>query len=73
MKKMKFLSLNVETIYVSKQQVALLLGYLDPGRLIRRNVDPEDKTTSERLIEKKGGGGGGGISFEFSRVYTLFE
>ena len=37
------------------QSKAILLGYLDPGRSIRRNVDPEDKITLERLIEKGGG------------------
>ena len=38
------------------QSKATLLGYLDPGRSIRRNVDPEDKITLERPIEKGGGG-----------------
>ena len=43
-----------DEIWLKAKQVALLLGYLDPGRLIRRNVDPEDKITLERLIEKGG-------------------
>ena len=43
-----------DKIWLKAKQVALLLGYLDPGRSIRRNVDPEDKITLERLIEKGG-------------------
>ena len=50
-----------DEIWLKAKQVALLLGYLDPGRSIRRNVDPEDKIMLERLI-KKGGGGGGGLN-----------
>ena len=45
-----------DEIWFKAKQVALLLGYLDPGRSIRRNVDPEDKITLERLIKKGGGG-----------------
>ena len=48
-----------DDIWFKAKQVALLLGYLDPGRSIRQNVDLEDKITLERLIEKGGGGGGG--------------
>ena len=44
-----------DEIWFKAKQVALLLGYLDPGRSIRRNVDPEDKIMLERLIEKGGG------------------
>ena len=39
------------------KQMATLLGYLDPGRLIRQNVDPEDRISLEKLIGKRGGGG----------------
>ena len=44
-----------DDIWFKAKQVAILPGYLDPGRSIRRNVNPEDKITSERLIEKGGG------------------
>ena len=40
---------------VQAKQVALLLGYLDPGRSIRQNVDPEDRISLEKLIGKGGG------------------
>ena len=43
-----------DDIWFKVKQVAILLGYLDPGRSIRRNVDPEDKIMLERLIEKRG-------------------
>ena len=43
-----------DEIWLKAKQVALLLGYLDPGQSIRQNVDPEDKITLERLIEKGG-------------------
>ena len=36
------------------KQVALLLGYLDPCRSIRQNVDPEDRILLEKLIGKGG-------------------
>ena len=69
-----------DEIWFKAKQVALLLDYLDPGRSIRRNVDPEDKITLERLIEKKGGGVRKTnrkislpSSFEYSRIYALFE
>ena len=42
---------------VKAKQVATLLGYLDPGRSIRQNVDPEDRISLETLIGKRGGGG----------------
>ena len=45
-----------DEIWFKAKQVALLLGYLDPGRSIRQNVDPEDRLSLEKLIEKKGGG-----------------
>ena len=43
-------------IWFKAKQVATLLGYLDPGRLIRQNVDPEDRISLEKLIGKGGGG-----------------
>ena len=42
-------------IWFKAKQVALLLGYLDPGRSIRQNVDPEDRISFERLVGKGGG------------------
>ena len=47
-----------DNIWFKAKQVALLLGYLDPGRSIRQNVDPEDRISLEKLIGKGGGGGG---------------
>ena len=41
-----------DEIWFKAKQVALLLGYLDPGRLIRQNVDPEDRISLEKLIGK---------------------
>ena len=41
-------------IWFKPKQVAILLGYFDPGQSIRQNVDPEEKITLERLIEKGG-------------------
>ena len=41
-----------DEIWFKAKQVALLLGYLDPGRSIRQNVDPEDRISLEKLIEK---------------------
>ena len=51
MKQLNFQSFSSKTKYGSKQ-VALLLGYLDPGRSIRQNVDPEDRISLEKLIGK---------------------
>ena len=45
-----------DEIWFKAKQVALLLGYLDPGRCIRQNVDPEDRISLEKLIGKRGGG-----------------
>ena len=45
-----------DDIWFKAKQVATLLGYLDPGRLIRQNVDPEDRISLEKLIGKGGGG-----------------
>ena len=47
-----------DEIWFKAKQVALLLGYLDPGRSIRQNVDSEDRISLEKLIGKGGGGGG---------------
>ena len=45
-----------DEIWFKAKQVALLLGYLDPCRSIRQNVDPEDRISLEKLIGKGGGG-----------------
>ena len=39
-------------IWFKAKQVAFLLGYFDPGRSIRQNVDPEDRISLEKLIGK---------------------
>ena len=52
-----------EQIWFKAKQVALLLGYLDPGRSIRQNVDPKDRISLEKLIGK---GGRGRITLPFS-------
>ena len=44
-----------DDIWFKAKQVATLLSYLDPGRLIRQNVDPEDRISLEKLIGKRGG------------------
>ena len=44
-----------DDIWFKAKQVATLLGYLDPGRSIRQNVDPEDRISLEKLIGKGGG------------------
>ena len=44
-----------DNIWFKAKQVATLLGYLDPGRSIRQNVDPEDRISLEKLIGKGGG------------------
>ena len=41
-----------DEIWFKAKQVALLLGYLDPGKSIRQNVDPEDRISLERLVGK---------------------
>ena len=43
-----------DEIWFKAKQVALLLGYLDPGRSIRQNVDPEDRISLQKLIGKGG-------------------
>ena len=45
-----------DDIWFKAKQVATLLGYLDPVRSIRQNVDPEDRISLEKLIGKGGGG-----------------
>ena len=45
-----------DEIWFKAKQVALLLGYLDPGRSIRQNVNPEDRISLEKLIDWKRGG-----------------
>ena len=45
-----------DNIWFKAKQVTLLLGYLDPGRSIRQNVDPEDRSSLEKLIGKGGEG-----------------
>ena len=42
-----------DDIWFKAKQVAILLGYLDPGRSIRRNVDPDYIRKTNR---KRGGG-----------------
>ena len=41
-----------DDIWFKAKQLATLLGYLDPGRSIRQNVDPEDRISLEKLIGK---------------------
>ena len=41
-----------DDICFKAKQVATLLGYLDPGRSIRQNVDPEDRISLEKLTGK---------------------
>ena len=43
-----------DEIWFKAKQVALLLGYLDPSRSIRQNVDSEDRISLEKLIGKGG-------------------
>ena len=43
-----------DDIWFKAKQVATLLGYLDPGRSIRLNVDLEDRISLEKLIGKGG-------------------
>ena len=55
-----------DDIWFKVKQVALLLGYLNPGRSIRQNVDPEDRISLEKPIGKRWGGGGESPSPLFS-------
>ena len=43
-----------DNIWFKGKQVATFLGYLDPGRSIIQNVDPEDRISLEKLIGKGG-------------------
>ena len=43
-----------DDIWFKAKQVATLLSYLDLGRSIRQNVDPEDRISLEKLIGKRG-------------------
>ena len=43
-----------DDIWFKAKQVATSLTYLDPGRSIRQNVDPEDRISLEKLIGKGG-------------------
>ena len=43
-----------DNIWFKAKQVAALLGCLDPGRLIRQNVNPEDSISLDKLIGKGG-------------------
>ena len=43
-----------DDIWFKAKKVATLLGYLDPGRSIRQNVDPEDWISLEKPIGKGG-------------------
>ena len=52
--KLSVIKFKDETWFKAKQ-VALLLGYLDPCRSIRQNVNPEDRISLEKLIGKGGG------------------
>ena len=54
-----------DDIWFKAKQVATLLGYLDPGRSIRQNVNPEDRISSEKLTGKGGGGGESPPHFSF--------
>ena len=66
-----------DEIRFKAKQVALLLGYLDPCRSIRQNVDSEGRISLETPIRK------GAVirlppppppfSFELPRLYDLFE
>ena len=41
-----------DNVWFKTKQVATLLGYLDSGRSIRQNVDPEHRISLEKLIGK---------------------
>ena len=43
-----------DDIWFKAKQVATLLGYLDSGRSIRQNVNPEDRISLEKIIQKLG-------------------
>ena len=63
-----------DDIWFKAKQVATLVGYLDPDRSIRQNVDPEDRILLEKLNGKGGGGGGESLpplvsNFQCSTLY----
>ena len=63
-------------IWLKAKQVALLLGYLDPGRSIRQNVDPDDRISLKKLIGKGAANHPPPpppFSIELPRLYALFE
>ena len=62
-----------DDIWFKAKQVATLLGYLDPGRSIRQNVDPEHRISLEKLIGKGGQITPPPFSFELPRLYALLE
>ena len=63
-----------DNIWFKGKQVTTLLGYLDPGRSIRQDVDPEDRISLEKLIGKGGGANHPPpFSFQLPRPYALFE
>ena len=63
-----------DDIWFKAKQVALLLGYLDPGRSISQNVNPEDRISLEKLIGKGGGANHPApFIFELPRLYALLE
>ena len=70
---MKLPSLNAEMIHGSKQ--SKWQHYLDPGRSIRTNVNPEDRISLEKLIGKgeRKSPPPPPFSFQLPRLYTLFE
>ena len=54
-----------DDIWFKAMQIATFLGYLDPGRLIRQNVDPEDTISLEKLIGKGEREGESPLPFSF--------
>ena len=62
-----------DDIWFKAKQVATLLGYLDPGRLLRQNVNLEDRISLEKLIGKGGRITPSPFSFQPQRLYALFE
>ena len=62
-----------DDIWFKAKQVATLLGYLDPGRSIRQNVDPEDRILLEKLIGKGEGESLPPFCFQLPRLYVLLN
>ena len=42
--------------YMVQSKASSNIDYLDPGQLIRQNVDPEDRISLEKLIGRGGWG-----------------